>query len=109
MDPYLGEIRVFGFGFAPTGWMACDGQILPIASNTALYSLLGSVYGGDGVSTFALPDFRARAPAHQNPPDSSMGQVGGAEKAQSGFDFVTTPTLTANFCIAVQGIYPPRP
>lgn len=59
-SPYLGEIRPFGFNFAPRGWALCAGQILPIASNTALFSLLGTTYGGNGTTTFALPDLRSR-------------------------------------------------
>jgi len=58
---YLGEIRCFGFNFAPSGWLALEGQLLPIASNTALFSLLGTTYGGDGRATFALPDMRGRS------------------------------------------------
>lgn len=60
--PYLGEIRNFGFNFPPVGWMTCQGQILSIASNTALFSLLGTTYGGNGSTTFALPDLRGRVP-----------------------------------------------
>ena len=61
-SPFLGEIRSFGFNFAPRGWATCDGQILSIAANTALYSLLGTMYGGNGTSTFGLPELRGRAP-----------------------------------------------
>src|SRR5881227_2966262 len=61
-DPFVAEIRIFPFNFAPTGWALCDGQILPISQNTALFSLLGTTYGGDGKSTFALPDLQGRAP-----------------------------------------------
>jgi microcystin-dependent protein len=64
-EPFLGEIRVFAFGFAPRGWAACDGQLFAINQNQALHSLLGTIYGGDGKTTFALPDLRARAPMHQ--------------------------------------------
>jgi microcystin-dependent protein len=64
-DPFVGEIRVVGFNFAPTGWAQCNGQLLPISQNTALFSLLGTFYGGDGKSTFALPDLKERAPLHQ--------------------------------------------
>jgi microcystin-dependent protein len=62
MDPFLGEIRPVGFNFAPRGWAMCNGQLMPISQNTALFSLLGTNYGGDGRSTFALPDLRARFP-----------------------------------------------
>ena len=61
-EPFLAEIRIFGFNFAPRGWAACDGQILPINQNQSLYSLLGTVYGGDGRTSFALPELRGRAP-----------------------------------------------
>lgn len=59
-DPFIGEVRLFGCNFAPTGWAACDGQLMPIAQNTALFSLLGTAFGGNGVSNFALPDLRGR-------------------------------------------------
>ena len=62
MDPFVAEIRIFGFNFAPTGWATCDGQLLPISQNTALFSLLGTMYGGDGKSTFALPNLAGAAP-----------------------------------------------
>lgn len=62
MDPFLGEIRIFPFSFAPAGWAQCNGQLMPLSQNTALFSLLGTMYGGDGKSTFALPDLIGRAP-----------------------------------------------
>jgi microcystin-dependent protein len=61
-DPFVAEIRIFGFNFAPKGWAFCAGQLLPISQNTALFSLLGTTYGGDGKSTFALPDMQGNAP-----------------------------------------------
>jgi microcystin-dependent protein len=61
-DPYLGEIRIVGFNFPPRGWAVCEGQILPLQQNTALFSLLGTMYGGDGMRTFGLPDYRGRIP-----------------------------------------------
>lgn len=63
-DPFVAEIRMFGFNFAPTGWAQCNGQILPISQNTALFALLGTTYGGDGKSTFALPNVQASAAMH---------------------------------------------
>lgn len=82
-DPFVAEIRIFPFNFAPKGWAFCDGQILPISQNTALFSLLGTVYGGDGKSTFALPDLQGSAPMHpgQGPGLSlfDLGQIGGSE------------------------------
>ena len=77
-EPFLGEIRAFGFGFAPRGWAACDGQILPIVQNQSLYSLLGTTYGGDGRTTFALPDLRGRVPIDAGP-THAQGSTGGNE------------------------------
>mgnify|MGYP006193588099 CR=1 FL=1 len=62
MDPFVAEIRIFGFNFAPTGWAFCNGQLLPLSQNTALFALLGTFYGGDGKSTFALPNMQDNAP-----------------------------------------------
>lgn len=82
-EPFLGQISMFGFGFAPRGWATCDGQILSIAQNTALFSLLGTTYGGNGQTTFALPDLRGRVGVHQGqgPGLSSytLGEVTGTE------------------------------
>lgn len=82
-ESFLGEIRIFAFNFPPKGWATCDGQILSIAQNTALFSLLGTFYGGNGVNTFALPDLRGRTPVHmgQGPGLSPyvLGEKGGAE------------------------------
>ena len=79
-DPFIGEVRPVGFNFAPRGWYPCDGRLLPIASFQALFAILGTTYGGDGVTSFALPDLRGRAPAH---PGTTMvtglGQRGGTE------------------------------
>src|SRR5436853_6349809 len=63
-DPFVAEIRIFPFNFAPRGWAWCDGQLLPLSQNTALFSLLGTTYGGDGKSNFALPDLQGRTPIH---------------------------------------------
>jgi len=82
-EPFLAEIRMFGFNFAPRGWALCDGQILPINQNQSLFSLLGTTYGGDGRTTFALPDLRSRSPISfgDNPTGSNytLGQKGGSE------------------------------
>jgi microcystin-dependent protein len=82
-DPFVAEIRIFPFNFAPKGWAWCDGQLLPLSQNTALFSLLGTVYGGDGKSNFALPNLMGRAPMHPGagPGLSSyaLGQTGGSE------------------------------
>ena len=64
-QPYVGEIRMFAGNFAPAGWMFCEGQLLPISENETLFQLIGTTYGGDGESTFALPDLRGRIPLHQ--------------------------------------------
>jgi microcystin-dependent protein len=83
MDPFVAEIRIFPFNFAPKGWAWCDGQLLPLSQNTALFSLLGTTYGGDGKSNFALPDLQGRAPMHpgQGPGLSlhDLGETGGSE------------------------------
>lgn len=76
-EPFLAEIRMVGFNFAPRGWAFCDGQILQIMQNQSLYSLLGTTYGGDGRTTFALPDLRGRVPIHVGSNDSgSFHQLG---------------------------------
>jgi microcystin-dependent protein len=173
MDPFVAEIRIFPFNFAPKGWAFCDGQILPLSQNTALFSLLGTTYGGDGKSNFALPNMQGNAPMHpgQGPGLSlhDLGETGGSEtvslleseipshshslmclaapanrtapggnsfaKASGTAPYVTgsptpslvnfsdnavapaggdqphnnmQPYLTLNFCIALQGVYPPR-
>ena len=172
-DQFVAEIRIFPFNFAPRGWAFCNGQLLPISQNTALFSLLGTTYGGDGKSTFALPDLQGNAPMHpgQGPGLSlhDLGETGGTETvsllnseipvhahtvraaspqdhgnlqvgsptrvfAASGSGQAYTapaslvpkaaeaiapvgggqphnnmmPYLTLNFCIALQGIFPPR-
>ena len=82
-DPFVAEIRIFPFTFAPKGWAFCDGQLLPISQNTALFALLGTVYGGDGKSTFALPDLQGSAAMHRGQGQGlslrDLGQIGGAE------------------------------
>ena len=170
MDPFVAEIRIFPFNFAPRGWAWCDGQLLPLSQNTALFSLLGTTYGGDGKSNFALPDLQGRAPMHpgQGPGLSlhDLGETGGSEtvslleseipahvhavsasqadavegtvagqKLATGigiglyavpgaqtqlspnaltpaggdqFHNNLQPYLTFYFCIALQGVYPPR-
>ena len=173
-DPFVAEIRIFGFNFAPTGWAQCNGQLLPISQNTALFSLLGTFYGGDGKSTFALPNLegsvaigqgqgsglseyflgqqsgsenvtllQTEIPVHthfargntddladiQDPgPAVTFGSAQGltpyippAGNSNTNLNFGTfsvagssfphnnmMPYLTANFCIAMQGVFPPR-
>ncbi len=84
-QPYVGEIRMFAGNFAPVGWMFCEGQLLPISENETLFNLIGTTYGGDGQSTFALPDLRGRLPVHMGS-GFILAQTGGAE----------TVTLTTN-------------
>ncbi len=89
-NPYVGEIRMFGGNFAPVGWAFCQGQLMPISENDTLFNLIGTTYGGDGQSTFALPDLQSRVPIH-------MGQGGGLSNyviGQSGG--VEQVTLTSN-------------
>lgn len=176
-SPFVAEIRIFGFNFAPTGWAFCDGQLLPISQNTALFSLLGTYYGGDGKSTFALPNMQGNAPiqtgqgpglserflgeqageqfvtllqsempahnhsANGNSTDNSgnvldpanavwgnagarravvnlYNSAGPASVAMNPFALSITggsqphnnmpPYLALNFCIAMQGVFPPR-
>lgn len=78
-QPYVGEIRMFGGNFAPAGWMFCEGQLLPISENETLFQLIGTTYGGDGESTFALPDLRGRLPVHQGN-GFILAETGGAEE-----------------------------
>lgn len=78
-QPYIGEIRIFAGNFAPAGWAFCDGALLPISENDALFALIGTTYGGDGQSTFALPDLRGRLPIHQGN-SYVVGQTGGVEE-----------------------------
>lgn len=171
MDPFVAEIRILPTNFAPHGWAFCNGQLLPLSQNTALFSLLGTTYGGNGQSTFALPDMQGNAPMHpgQGPGLSlhDLGETGGSEVvtlleseipshshtllAANDFGDVNVPTgnalgrstgaavygasgpplvslnastvapaggdqphnnrqpyLALNFCIALQGVYPPR-
>jgi microcystin-dependent protein len=78
-QPYVGEIRMFGGNFAPAGWMFCEGQLLPISENETLFQLIGTTYGGNGQSTFGLPDLRGRLPMHQGN-GFILAETGGAEE-----------------------------
>ncbi len=111
MDPFLGEIRLVGFNFAPQGWAFCNGQIMSIAQNTALFSLLGTMYGGDGMATFALPDLRGRAAVGfgqgnglENYAQGEIWSVNGGTGQGNG----SANMLGMNFIIALQGIFPSR-
>ena len=90
-EPFLAEIRIMGFNFAPRGWAFCDGQILPINQNQSLYSLLGTTYGGDGRTSFALPDIRGRVPVHVG--NDGAGGMTYSEGQKTGEE---THTLSVN-------------
>ena len=132
MEPFIGQIQNFGFNFAPRGWASCDGQLLPINQNQALFSLLGTTYGGDGRTTFALPDLRGRTPmgVGKGPglTPTNLGENKGREylypkpvkipMSDAGTDFyvfrfpqalIQPPTLTINYIICFDGYYPSRP
>lgn len=108
-EPFIGELMLFGGNFCPRGFASAEGQLLPIAQNTALFSLLGTQYGGDGRTSFGLPDLRGRAPVgtgHQpggdsyRPGQKVLGSAGTGTKSISG--------LAMKWCIATQGLYPSR-
>jgi microcystin-dependent protein len=131
-NPFLSEIRIVGFNFAPQGWTFSNGQLLPISQNTALFSILGTTYGGNGTSNFALPNMQCRFPMHagQGAGLSSriLGQYGGVEyvpqqttpipgspqspvTATVGYvpqAQTVSPFLILNFVLALQGIFPSR-
>ena len=90
-EPFLGEVRLMSFNFAPKYWASCDGQMLPINQNQALFSLLGTTYGGNGMTNFALPDLKGRVPLH----------AGGGQAHLN-----LQPSLALMFCIAIVGIFP---
>jgi microcystin-dependent protein len=89
-QPYVGEIRIFAGNFAPAGWMFCEGQLLPISENETLFNLIGTTYGGDGQSTFALPDLRGRIPLHMGN-GFTLAETGGAETVT-----LTVPQIPAH-------------
>jgi len=100
METFLGQILMVGFNFAPQGWALCNGQLLPIAEYTALFSLLGTTYGGNGVTTFALPNLQGRVPIHQGQSgatsDYTMGMSGGVEKVTLLVNNMPAHNHTAN-------------
>ena len=108
-DPFVAEIRIVGFNFAPRGWAACDGQLIPISQNTALFALLGTIYGGNGQTTFALPNLQDRAPIFwgQGPglSDYPIGDAGGAASVVLDATQISAHThqLTANATPATSG------
>ncbi len=105
-EPLLGELALFCGNFAPAGWALCNGQLLPISQNTALFSILGTTYGGDGKSTFALPDLRGRVPVHPGQgaglSSYSLGQTGGSEQVTLTTNQLPTHTHPAN-CLSTAG------
>jgi microcystin-dependent protein len=134
-DPYIGEIRFVPFNFAPAGWAFCDGQLLAISQYSALFALLGTTYGGNGQTTFALPDMRGRVLIHRNNGPEltpyNLGETGGSERHTDNDSHATTgtghnhsliernivdrdtskiqPYITLNCIIAIHGVFPPRP
>jgi microcystin-dependent protein len=110
-EPFVGQIQIFGFNFAPQGWALCAGQILPISQNTALFSILGTTYGGDGKSNFALPNLQGRVPIQQgqgsglSPRD--LGQTGGEEFVTLAGNQMPGHTHPANCNNAVGTAYDP--
>ena len=113
-DPFLGEISIFASNYAPKGWAFCNGQLLPINQNQALFALLGTIYGGDGQKTFALPDLRSRVPVHAGTgtglPDVALGEMGGSipNSGETGSGYSAGPYVGVNFIIAMEGVFPPR-
>ena len=107
MDPFVAEIRIFPFNFAPKGWAFCNGQLLPISQNTALFSLLGTTYGGNGQSNFALPDLQGSAPMHpgQGPGLSlhDLGETGGSQTVTLLQSEIPVHAHTVNAAINANG------
>ena len=120
-EPYLGEIKIVPYNFVPQGWANCDGQIIPISQNNALFALIGTTYGGDGVSTFALPDLRGRFPMHVgNGPGltpRNLGQKAGTETNALNSNHMASHNHTATILSSTDegdrsdptGAYPARP
>ena len=96
MNFYLGQVGIFGFNFAPVGWAHCAGTLLPVSQNTALFSLLGTIYGGNGQTTFALPDLRSRVPLMFGP-QTSIGEMAGQESVT----LITSQLPAHNHAMAV--------
>jgi microcystin-dependent protein len=105
-QPFLGEVRPFGFNFAPRDWLACDGALLPVSEYVALFYLLSNQYGGDGTRTFAVPDLQGAYPFQPEKPEG-RGQKRGSQV--SGNPSQQTPLLAINYCICVNGLFPQRP
>ena len=111
-DPFVAEIRIFGFNFPPKGWAFCDGQLLPISQNTALFSLVGTYYGGDGKSTFALPDLQGSSPMHpgnNNESEHVLGEVGGESAVQLLVSEIPVHTHAVNVSNGPANLQAPGP
>lgn len=113
MEPFIGQIMLFAGNFAPRGWALCDGTLLDIQANSALFSILGTTYGGNGTTTFALPDLRGRAALHVGDASDlnavTLGQKVEPQKfTKARGDASTLPGLGLNYCIALSGLYPSR-
>lgn len=112
MDFFIGQIALFSFSFVPKGWAACNGQLLPINRYQALFSLIGTTYGGDGRTTFAVPDLRGRIPVHRGNGSSLAPQALAGQTPVRGADQAENPPsrgiVTINVCICVDGLYPTR-
>ena len=118
-DPFIGQIQAVGFNFCPRGWAKADGRLMQISEYSALFSLLGTYYGGDGRTTFALPDLTGRSPmgaiqprfeeeGSRFQPSARVGEKRGGASAAQGEDLQTTKQLAVTYCIALQGVYPSR-
>ncbi len=114
-EPFIAEVRIFAGNFAPRGWAFCDGQLLPVGQNEALFMILGTLYGGDGKSTFALPDMRGRRPVHSDPeiglrPGDVVAQKVREVKGNSrNQEDRLREDLVVTFIIALQGTFPSPP
>ena len=108
-DAYVGEIIMGGWNFCPRGTVPADGKLMAIAQNTALFSLFGTTYGGDGRVTFGLPDLRSRTPIHHGQgPGLPSHNIGSKSNFSSSGSAPNTGTLAISYCVVVQGIYPSR-
>lgn len=108
-EPFIGEVMLFGGNFCPRGFASAEGQLLPIAQNSALFSLLGTQYGGDGRTTFGLPDLRGRAPVGTGqPPGGDVYRPGQKVPGSAVSGAKGIPGLAMKWCIATQGLYPSR-
>ena len=107
MEPFVGQIQTVAFNYAPSGWALCNGQLLSISSNSSLFSLLGTIYGGDGRTTFALPDLRGRIALHsgQGPGLSNIqiGQIGGTESVTLSVNELPAHTHSATLSVGAEG------